>query len=150
MTMKNLAVLLVLLLLTQTGVAAPAENPLGAEKVVAAFHDALARGDRAGVTELLAPGVVIFESGGAELSREEYASHHLGSDMEFAKATKREVVASEAGESGDAAWVLTRSRTTGTFREKKVDLRGTETMLLRKSAEAWRIVHIHWSSAKAQ
>jgi ketosteroid isomerase-like protein len=70
--------------------------------------------------------------------------------MEFAQATKEEVVAREAGVSGDAAWVLTRSRTTGTFREKKIDLRGTETMLLRKSADGWRIVHIHWSSAKVK
>jgi ketosteroid isomerase-like protein len=148
--MKNTAALLGLSLLALAASSAAAENPRGPEEIVAAFHDALARGDRAGVTELLAPGVVIFESGGAELSREEYASHHLGADMEFAKATKLEVVASEAGEAGDAAWVLTRSRTSGTFREKKVDLRGTETMLLRKTAEGWRIVHIHWSSAKAK
>jgi ketosteroid isomerase-like protein len=148
--MKSTAALLVLSLLALPAALAAAENPQGPEAVTAAFHDALARGDRARVTELLASDVVIFESGGAELSRAEYASHHLGDDMEFAQATKEEVVAREAGESGDAAWVLTRSRTTGTFREKKVDLRGTETMLLRKSADGWRIVHIHWSSAKVK
>lgn len=149
--MKNTTALFALSLLVMTGTpAAAAEDPRGPKEVVAAFHAALSGGDRAGVTELLAPGVIIFESGGAEISREEYASHHLGADMEFAKATKVEVVDRQAGEAGDAAWVLTRSRTTGTFREKKVDLRGTETMLLRKSADGWRIVHIHWSSAKAK
>ena len=148
--MKNTAALFALALLALPAALAAVENPQGPEAVAAAFHDALARGDRAGVAGLLASDVVIFESGGAELSREEYASHHLGDDMEFAQATKEEVVAREAGESGDVAWVLTRSRTTGTFREKKVDLRGTETMLLRKSADGWRIVHIHWSSAKAK
>lgn len=146
--MKNTAALLALSLLALAGAPATADPPHGPVEVVAAFHDALARGDRARVTELLASGVIIFESGGAELSREEYASHHLGADMEFAKATKQEVVSREAGEAGDAAWVLTRSRTTGKFRERKIDLRGTETMLLRKTVDGWRIIHIHWSSAK--
>lgn len=148
--MKNTAALFALALLVLTGAGVAAENPRSPEEVVAAFHDALSRGDRAKVTELLAPGIIIFESGGAELSREEYASHHLGDDMEFAQATKEEVVDRQSGEAGDAAWVLTRSRTAGTFREKKVDLRGTETMLLRKTPDGWKIVHIHWSSAKAK
>ncbi len=104
----------------------------------------------AAVAGLLAADVVIFESGGAELSREEYAAHHLGADMEFAKTTKVEVVDRRSGEAGDAAWVLTRSRTTGTFREQKIDLNGTETIVLRKTPQGWRIVHIHWSSAKAK
>ena len=148
--MKNTAALFALSLLVLAGSSAAAENPQGPQEVVAAFHAALSGGDGAKVTELLAPGVVIFESGGAELSREEYASHHLGADMEFAKATKVEVVDRQAGEAGDAAWVLTRSRTSGTFKDQKVNLRGTETMLLRKTADGWRIVHIHWSSAKAK
>lgn len=148
--MKKIAALFALSLLVLTGTPAAAEGPRGPKEVVAAFHDALSGGDRAKVTELLASGVIIFESGGAELSREEYASHHLGADMEFAKATKVEVVDRQAGEAGDAAWVLTRSRTTGTFKDRPVDLRGTETMLLRKTPDGWRIVHIHWSSAKAK
>lgn len=148
--MKNAAALFALSLLVLTGSPAAAQDPRGPKEVVTAFHNALSGGDRATVTGLLAPGVIIFESGGAEISRDEYASHHLGADMEFAKATKMEVVDSQAGEAGDAAWVLTRSRTSGTFKDKKVNLRGTETMLLRKTADGWRIVHIHWSSAKAK
>jgi ketosteroid isomerase-like protein len=152
--MKNIATLFILLLLTLV-IAAPsvstaAEKPRGPEEVVAAFQESLSRGDRAGVIGVLAPDVVIFESGGAELSRDEYASHHLGADMEFSKATKREVIDRKSGAAEDAAWVLTRSRTSGTFRDKQVDLNGTETMLLRKTGDGWRIVHIHWSSAKAQ
>ena len=148
--MKNTAALFVQSLIVLAGFLAAAESPQSPEEVVAAFHVALSGGDRARVTELLTPGAVIFESGGAELSREEYASHHLGDDMEFAKATKQEVVDRQAGEAGDAAWVLTRSRTRGKFRDRQVDLHGTETMLLRKTADGWRIVHIHWSSAKAK
>lgn len=144
-----LAALLSLALAAHSAAAA-GESPRGPEESVAAFHKALSSGDRAAVTGLLASDVVIFESGGAELSREEYASHHLSADMEFAKATRQEVVDRRSGEAGDAAWVLTRSRTTGTFRNRKIDLRGTETMLLRKTPQGWRIIHIHWSSAKAK
>ena len=148
--MNHVAALFALSLLVLPGAPAMAESPRGPAEVVAAFHDALSRGDRASAIELLGPDVVIFESGAAERSRKEYASHHLGADMEFAKATRREVVNREVGEAEDAAWVLTRSRTSGTFRDRPVDLRGTETMLLRKTLDGWRIVHIHWSSAKTK
>ncbi|MFQ5528119.1 MAG: YybH family protein [Thermoanaerobaculia bacterium] len=113
---------------------------------VAAFHDALASGDQDAVLGLLDPGVMIFESGGAELSRDEYASHHLGADMEFSSATNRKIVDQKKGEVGDAGWVLTRSETSGTFRDKDIDILGTETVLLRRGEHGWRIVHIHWSS----
>lgn len=115
-------------------------------RTVASFHEALAGGDREAALRLLDPKVTIFESGGAELSRDEYASHHLGSDMEFSAATTRRVVGRTVEEAHDAAWVLTRSETSGTFREKEIDILGTESVLLTRGEHGWRIVHIHWSS----
>lgn len=115
-------------------------------EVVSSFHAALAAGDRAAALAHLDPQVLIFESGGAELSRDEYASHHLGSDMAFSQATERTVVDQRKDSSGDVAWVLTRSTTKGTYRDREIDAKGTETMVLRHSPEGWRIVHIHWSS----
>jgi ketosteroid isomerase-like protein len=115
-------------------------------QTVAAFHEALASGDREVVLGLLDPEVMIFESGGAELSRDEYASHHLGADMEFSAATSRTIVEQTRGADGDAGWVLTRSETSGTFRDGEIDLLGAETVLLRRGENGWRIVHIHWSS----
>jgi ketosteroid isomerase-like protein len=116
------------------------------EEVVNGFHESLASGDEEGVLATLDAEVVIFESGGAELSRDEYASHHLGADMEFSAATQRDVIDQQVGQSGDLAWVLTRSQTNGTFRGKDIDARGAETILLRHTPEGWRIMHIHWSS----
>lgn len=113
---------------------------------VTAFHEALAAQDQKEVIALLTPEVVIFESGGAELSRAEYASHHLGTDMEFSAAITRKVTDQQAGQNGDTAWVLTRTATTGTFRDKKIDAPGVETMLLRHTSDGWKIFHIHWSS----
>lgn len=124
-----------------------AEAPPEAASVVERFHAALAAGDRAQVLAVLDSSVVIFESGGAELSRDEYASHHLAGDMEYVAATKTEVTDRRGGGSGDVAWVLSRSKTTGKFRGKEVSSSGTESMVLERGADgAWRIVHIHWSS----
>ena len=125
------------------GHAAPEQTP---EATADAFHRALAAGHREEALALLAPDVVIFESGGAELSREEYAHHHLAADMEFSAAAPTRVLDRQQGSGGDTAWVLSRTETKGSFRGREVHSRGTETMLLRRTAAGWRIVHIHWSS----
>jgi len=116
---------------------------------VSAFHDALASGDSVTALSLLAEDVLIYESGGVEASREEYRSHHLPADIAFASSTEREVTVERSGRSGDVAWVLSRSTTTGTFREQEINSVGTETMLLGLTPEGWRIRHIHWSSRRA-
>ena len=127
--------------------ATTSEAGAGAAAAVESFHAALAAGDREGALSWLDPQVVIFESGGAEMSREEYASHHLESDMEFVRAMKTEVVDRQAHSAADAAWVLTRTRTTGRFRDRDFDLDGVETMVLRRTGDRWRIIHVHWSSS---
>jgi ketosteroid isomerase-like protein len=122
------------------------EAPGSAAAAVDAFHAALAAGDREGALARLAPEVVIFEGGGAEMSREEYAGHHLGGDMEFVRAVKTEVTDRQRHTEGDVAWVLTRTHTSGRVRDRDIDVDGVETMVLRRSGEQWRIVHVHWSS----
>jgi ketosteroid isomerase-like protein len=124
----------------------PNPQPAEAATAVEGFHAALARGDRAGVLSWLDPRVVIFESGAAEMSREEYASHHLQSDLEFERAVATEVLDRQTHSAGDAAWVLTRTRTTGEFRGRELDVEGVETMLLRRVNGRWSILHVHWSS----
>ena len=134
---------LTLLLASPAGASAQDEGPA---EVVGGFHRALAAGDRDAALTLLAPDVMIFESGGAERSRDEYASHHLGADAEFAGATRREILDQQQGGDGEVAWVLTRSKTTGKFRDREIDSYGVETMILKKAPDGWRIAHIHWSS----
>ncbi len=138
-------VLLLGLFLLAAGAAQAQQTP---QQVVAAFHGAMAQGDTQTMLNLLGPDVVIFEAGGAEMNRDEYRTHHLGADVAFARTTERKVVDSQAKTAGDAAWVLTRTTSAGTFQGKPVDSRGVETMVLRKTTQGWRIVHIHWSSAR--
>ncbi len=115
-------------------------------EVVTAFHEALVAKDSALALSLLAPGVVIYEAGRVDASREAYRQGHLPGDVRFASAVTREVINRQSGSVGELAWILTETRTTGTFRERDIASFGTETVLLRRTSEGWRIVHIHWSS----
>lgn len=117
--------------------------------VVDQFHDALRRGDTASAAGLLADDALIFEEGGAERSKQEYASHHLGADAAFSQAVPIKLSRRGGLAIGSMAWIASEGRTTGAYKGKAVDRVTTETMVLRRSGKAWRIVHIHWSSAAA-
>lgn len=122
----------------------------GAASTVDAFHSALQRGDAAAAAALLAPDVLIFESGEVERSRAEYASHHLAADIEFTKAVPSTVTRRAGKVAGDMAWMASEGRTTGTYHDRPIDQATTETMVLKRVGKAWNIVQIHWSSAKAR
>lgn len=123
-------------------------SKLDPKGVVAVFHQALERKDEAAVRRLLLPDVMIYESGNAERSLSQYASHHMPADMEFSAAVKRSPQGQRAVTSGDTAWVLTEAVNRGTFRGQRVNARTMETMVLIRTDLGWRIAHIHWSSAK--
>lgn len=123
-----------------------AAEAAGAAATVDAFHAALKAGDTTAALTLLAPDVMIFEEGGAERSRDEYASHHLGSDAAFAAASEATVTRRSGWADGDVAWITSEGRTTGQFNGRAVDHLTAETMVLKRHADGWRIHHIHWSS----
>jgi ketosteroid isomerase-like protein len=150
----NLALWLVVL---SVGHAAPlgATEPAAlaadeATAVVDAFHTALKTGDTTAALVLLDDNVMIFEQGYIEWSKAEYASHHLASDAEFSKSVASKQIARRSTIEGGLAWVATESSATGKFKEKDVDSVSIETMVLRRTNDGWRIVHIHWSSRKAK
>jgi ketosteroid isomerase-like protein len=122
----------------------PAAQPAAA--VVDSFHAALKRGDGKAALALLDDNLVVFESGGAELSKAEYQAKHLDADMEFVKAIDESLTRRSGHVEGDLAWIETQGRTSGSFHGKKVDRATTETMILKREGGAWKIVHIHWSS----
>ena len=127
-------------------------SPLMANSPAAAvdhFHTALARGDTTAAAALLSDDALIFEQGGVERSKAEYATHHLPADAEFSKAVKTDLVRRTERTEGRLAWVATEGRAKGTFRGKAVDRVSTETMVLKRVGDAWKIIHIHWSGAAA-
>lgn len=120
-------------------------NPDSPEGVVAALHEALASGNTGAVEALLDPDVIILEGGGSERSFEEYASHHMGADMEFVGALERSTTSVDSYIDGDMAWVITEGRLSGTYDDNPIDITTLETAILRRSDGRWRIVHLHWS-----
>jgi len=118
------------------------------EATVDAFAQALRRSDTATLRGLLAPDVLILEGGGAERSAEEYLSGHAVSDAAFLKTAHIQQTARTAKTEGDLAWVATESELHVERDGQPVTLGSAETMLLQKIDGAWRIVHIHWSSAR--
>lgn len=126
--------------------AAPSASP---EAVVDAFHAALAKGDTAGAAALLADDALIFEEGGAERSKAEYAVRHLPADAAFSKSVRTAMTRRASQSAGGMAWVASEGRVSGTFQGKAVDRATTETMILHRTNRGWRIMHVHWSSAAA-
>ena len=110
------------------------------------FNAALSSGDLATVEALLAADVLILESGGAEHSREEYMGHHAVSDAAFLKGAHRQLLRQRARTAGEFAWVGTESELHAQKDGKPLTVQSTETMVLKQTADGWRIVHIHWSS----
>jgi len=121
-----------------------------AAKAVDAFHARLASGDGAAAAMLLAEDALIFESGHAERSRTEYASHHAAADAAYVAALPSKLMHRAGFIEGGTGWIVSESRATGQYRNKPVDRVTTETMILRKTAEGWRIAHIRWSLRAAE
>ena len=118
--------------------------------IVDRFHAALRRGDTRGALLLLADDVLIFEAGGVERSKAEYRAHHLAADAEFSGSVPSVVTRRTGGSNGAVAWIATEGTVKGNFRGKSVDRVTAETMVLKRVGGAWRITHIHWSSAAAK
>lgn len=133
----------------QAGGATPlALEARDAAVVVDAFHAALKRGDTDAALAMLADDVLIFEGGGVERSKAEYAAHHLAADAAFSKAVSSVLTGRTAGASGNIAWVASEGRTTGEYKGRSIDVATTETMILRRTGDGWKIIHIHWSGSQ--
>jgi ketosteroid isomerase-like protein len=126
--------------------AAPGDSAAVAA-AVHAFHSALARGDSTASLALLAPGATILESGSVE-TVSEYRTHHLPSDIDFARAVPATRGPVRVTVRGDAAWAASTSETKGEFRGRPVNSAGAELMVLTRTANGWRISAIHWSSRR--
>ncbi len=113
--------------------------------VIERYHHALAAGDSALALTLLTDDAVVLEGGGIE-TRDEYRSHHLPADIQFASAVSSTREAPRVVTRGDVAWASSTSRTRGEFRGRSIDSAGAELMVLVRTADGWRITAIHWSS----
>lgn len=98
---------------------------------------------------LLDPSVLVLESGGSERNRDQYLAEHAQADAEYMKDARQELRYRQARVVGDIAWVGSESVISRDKDGKPSSSLSTESMVLRKTAQGWKIVHIHWSSRPA-
>ena len=121
-------------------------NAKAASATVDRFSKALQAGDMKAVEAMLDPDVLILESGGAERSRREYLGHHAAADAKFLKDAQIQLMRRSAKRGGDLVWIGSESEIHTQKGDEPLTLLSTETMVLKKVGDDWRIVHIHWSS----
>src|SRR5688500_1855550 len=136
-SMKLLIVVTIACLSAATGLIAQTDSAAVAA-TVASYHRALATGDSATALSLLADDAVILESGGIE-TRAEYRSHHLSSDIEFARSLKPVEAALNVTVRGDVAWTTSTSVAQGQFRGRAVNSSGAELMVLKIGRASCRV-----------
>lgn len=122
------------------------EAPGDPVAVMEAFHHALAEGDGEAALALLHENATILEGGHLQ-TRSQYASGHLASDMEFARAIDTEIVSRSMEASEEQAMVSTRTRLSGEFRGESVDQEISETAGLVRTQDGWRIASLVWTAA---
>lgn len=120
-----------------------------AASVVDAFHAALESGETDVALALMADDAMVFEEGGAERSRNEYASHHLQADAAYAAASESTLARRVGRASGDVAWIMSEGRTFGQAGNSATARSTVETVVLARGSDGWQIRHIHWSSRAA-
>lgn len=139
---------LILVAINLAGAETNAPNAAAIKRTVEEFHSALNNGKSGAVMALLQPDAMIVE-GGTVQSRDEYQSEHLAADIAFASAIGGKQLDAIVRQTGEVAWVTSTFRVAGTFKDKKINERAAETMILTKTPGGWRIRAIHWSSQKA-
>jgi ketosteroid isomerase-like protein len=118
--------------------------------VVARFHAALSSGDSTGALAVLSPDVMILETGNVETFAQ-YRSGHLVADMRASTGAKSTRTVMQVTVAGDAAWVVSTSRTERTSTAGVTTASATaELMVLKRTAGAWKIAAIQWSSGRAR
>lgn len=122
------------------------EEARAAAATVDRFFAALSAGDIDKAAAELDPQVIILESGGAERSAAEYLGGHAKSDAEFLKRAEHKPGHRTARANGDLAWVASDNDMVIQQDGKPVTIASAETMVLRRTGDSWKIVHIHWSS----
>jgi len=115
-----------------------------------AFHEAMRSLNRAQILSMLAPDLVVFETGYLKATRDEYVKTNLSDDADFASVTDYRPLSRGVIGSGEQVVVLTKASIQGIFGDQRVDLEQSETMILRRTPTNWEIVHLHWSAHPRQ
>ncbi len=129
------------------GPPAAGQTPRTPAEAVDAFHAALSADDVSAALSLLARDVVVYEYGVVDPTLEAYAFQHLPADIMMAERTSWTLQTRQVGGTGDLHYVLSTYRVTGISEDgAPLDYITMETIVLRRTGDQFRIVHLHWST----
>ncbi len=137
-----------LLMLFISSIALVAQETNDKEMIAKTLNDletAIVENDSEKAGEILHDDVTILEGGGME-TKSQYLSHHFHSDGKFLSAMNREEVSQEISVEGNMAWVTSKTKMTGTYSGRDIDLSSLELAVLKKENGMWRVIALHWSS----
>lgn len=144
--MKKLTYTLVVLAFSS--IALFAQQSTEKEMIAKTLNDletAIVANDSEKAGEILHDDVTILEGGGME-TKSQYLSHHFHSDGKFLSAMNREELSQEISVEGNMAWVTSKTKMTGTYSGRDIDLSSLELAVLKKENGMWRVIALHWSS----
>jgi ketosteroid isomerase-like protein len=144
-------VLAILAVSMATSTSASAQAPATAATEEAAvraaaqgFAQALAKGDSLAALGFLHDDVLVLEGGRAE-NKTQYRSSHLAADIRYLATVKSEILKEGVTVSGDTALYTRQYRVTGmSARGAPIDRTSNESLLLVKTAQGWKVRHVHW------
>lgn len=144
--MKTISTLILILLVSLTSaVAQDTTDKTSIGKALNDFETAIINNDSEKAGKILHHDVTILEGGGME-TKSQYLSHHFHSDGKFLAAINREDVSQDIKIEGNVAWVTSKTKMTGTYSGRDIDMTSLELVVLKKENEQWKIVALHWSS----
>ncbi|MEP1305404.1 MAG: nuclear transport factor 2 family protein [Balneola sp.] len=114
-------------------------------KTLSDLETAIVENDSEKAGAILHDDVTILEGGGME-TKSQYLSHHFHSDGKFLGAINREEMSQNIKIEGNVAWVTSKTKMTGTYSGRDIDLSSLELAVLKKENGMWRVVALHWSS----
>ena len=68
------------------------------------------------------------------------------SDMKYLAAIDSELLEHNVKVMANSAVSMSRSKATGTYKNKALNYEAMETIVLEKQLDEWKIVRIHWSN----
>jgi ketosteroid isomerase-like protein len=95
--------------------------------------------------EILHEEAAILEGGKME-TKSQYLSHHFQADGKFLAAMHREKVSQTIKIEGNVAWVTSKTKMTGRYSGRDIDMNSLELAVLKKENNVWKVVALHWSS----
>tara|TARA_R110001599_G_scaffold1889_4_gene9769 strand:- start:208952 stop:209389 length:438 start_codon:yes stop_codon:yes gene_type:complete len=137
--------LIILFISSLTISAQQTDNKTMIAKALTDLETAIVNNDAELAGNILHDDVTILEGGGME-TKEQYLSHHFHSDGKFLSAMNREEESQEISVEGNMAWVTSKTKMTGTYSGREIDLSSLELAVLKKENGMWRVIALHWSS----